>query len=444
MTVSGVYWRTKMHQREKEINDKYFHESPFAARGFHNFDTSAQLPRHRWYYFKEGFSAALVEEAIKSVSDAQERKIVVLDPFCGSGTTPLATSLLGHHCTGIEVNPFLAFVSRVKSTPRKWQRPGFVENLDEIISLSETELISPLESFSTFGEREGLTKWLFNRDVLRKFASLVGAIDAATPAHHEAFTLAAIVSAFDCSNAKRDGKGLRYKPNWQQRKYSGNDVLDSFKKHALVMIDDVEKFPIDVRNEPRIINADSRKALGDLKKDSVDLVVTSPPYLNSFDYSDVYRPELFLGSYVSDNKGLTKIRLNTIRSHVQVDWPRETSVECSLLTPILQKLDEADNLWNLRIPLMVKAYFDDLNQVIKNVALKLKRQGQIWMVVSTSAYGGVHIPVDLIIAELANDAGFTLEGIHRLRDLRASGQQWKQFNTKRLPLRESLIILTKA
>lgn len=432
-----------MYEYESEVASKYIHESPFAAKGFYNFDTSAELPRHRWYYFKEGFSAALIKEAINGVTDHRGRRITILDPFCGSGTTPLTGALLGHDCRGIEVNPFLAFVSRVKSLPRKWQRAEFLKNLDRIMELSNIEKTSPLESFSTFGKKEGLDKWLFNRGVLRKFASLMNAIDEATPAHHEAFALAAIVAAFNCSNAKRDGKGLRYKPNWKERKYSGNDVVSSFKEHALLIIDDVEKYPVDARNQPSIINADARKAIGALEEDSIDLVVTSPPYLNSFDYSDVYRPELFLGNYVSDNKGLTRIRLNTIRSHVQVDWPRETSIECNLLAPILQELEQADNLWNSRIPLMVKAYFDDLNQVIKGIAPKLKRKGQIWMVVSTSAYGGVHIPVDLIIAELANDAGFALEGIHRLRDLRTSGQQWKRLNTKRPPLREALIILTK-
>jgi hypothetical protein len=63
--------------------------------------------------------------------------------------------------------------------------------------------------------------------------------------------------------------------------------------------------------------------------------------------------------------------------------------------------------------------------------------------VSTSAYGGVHIPVDFIVADAGHQAGLSLEGIYRLRHLRAAGQQWKQFETKTPPLRESLIIMSK-
>jgi hypothetical protein len=269
------------------------------------------------------------------------------------------------------------------------------------------------------------------------------AIERDSPAYRGAFVLAAIVAAFDCANVKRDGKGLRYVRDWRERGYSGADLVSEFEKHALMMISDAEEAPIQSGNRASIINADSRKVVTELEDRSFDLVLTSPPYLNSADYSDIYRPELFLGGFVKSNKELAILRLKTIRSHVQVTWPGQTSVRCDLLSPILQRLKDADGLWNSRIPLMVEAYFDDLNQVVRATAPKLKQRGQMWMVVSTSAYGGVHIPVDLIIAELASDAGFAVEGIHRLRDLRSSGQQWKRLNTKRPPLRESLIMLTK-
>jgi hypothetical protein len=425
------------------MHNKYIHDSPFAGKGFYNFETSAQLPRHRWYYFKEGFSSALVQEAISTVVKNKRREINVLDPFCGSGTTPLTAALFGHQCTAIEVNPFLSFVAQVKATPQLWRRKQYEENLSRILRSSRRRS-SHLENFSTFSQRAGLKKWLFNKDVLCKVTSILNAINVQTPVHNEAFTLAALVAAFECCNVKRDGKALRYKKDWKKRKYAANDVVDKFKEHARIMIDDVERFPIAADKFPRIINSDSRTALSTLEDSCYDLVVTSPPYLNSFDYSDVYRPELFLANYVKDNKELSGIRLKTLRSHIQVDWPRETSVECDLLTPILNKLNTSDKLWSARIPLMVNAYFDDLNKIINVIVQKLRRGGQIWLVVSTSAYGGVHIPVDLILAELANESGLALEGIHRLRDLRTSAQQYLQLNTKLPPLRESLIILRKA
>lgn len=433
-----------MFQSSTPTNSKYIHESPFASRGFHNFDTSAQLPRHRWYYFKEGFSASLVEEAIVSAQENTKKNLRIFEPFSGSGTTPLVSSLLGHSCTAVEVNPFLAFVSSVKTFAGIWERKLFLAQLENIITFSGSEKISQLENFSTFSEKEGLNKWLFNRDVLRKYESIMQSIGQLNSEVRDVFILAAIVSAFECSNAKRDGKGLRYKKDWKKRNYTGEDVIQSFKRHALMMLEDNQNFPIQASNQAKIINADSRNAIvTDQVYEDIDLVVTSPPYLNSFDYTDVYRPELFLGGYVDNNQDLYSLRLNTLRSHVQANWPRQTQVECDLLKPILEKLKNVENLWNKNIPLMVEAYFDDLNSIITNVTPKLRSKGQVWIVVSTSAYGGVHIPVDLILAELAHSAGLTLQGIHRLRDLRTSSQQSVQLKAARHPLRESLIILSK-
>src|SRR6266550_4171744 len=63
-----------------------------------------KLPRHRWYFVKEGFSPRLVEQAI--TTDGVGRGELLLDPFSGSGTAPLTAVLLGLRSRAFEVNPF--------------------------------------------------------------------------------------------------------------------------------------------------------------------------------------------------------------------------------------------------------------------------------------------------------------------------------------------------
>ena len=92
---------------------------------------------------------------------------------------------------------------------------------------------------------------------------------------------------------------------------------------------------------------------------------------------------------------------------------------------------------------MVEAYFHDMNRVLKEAYRVLKTGGEAWLVVSTSAYGGVHIPVDLILADLGVKLGFELDGVYVLRSLRAAGQQQSSFGKVGLPLRESLIVLRR-
>ena len=62
-------------------------DNTYANKDYHNFISTYPLARHRWYFFKEGFSAQLVKEAIGQVAGNRTRRLQLLDPFCGSGTT---------------------------------------------------------------------------------------------------------------------------------------------------------------------------------------------------------------------------------------------------------------------------------------------------------------------------------------------------------------------
>ena len=67
---------------------------------------------------------------------------------------------------------------------------------------------------------------------------------------------------------------------------------------------------------------------------------------------------------------------------------------------------------------MVQAYFEDMKDILESIFKKMRVGGQVWIVVSTSAYAGMEIPVDVIIGEIGRRAGFELGGIQKLRDIR--------------------------
>jgi uncharacterized membrane protein YkvA (DUF1232 family) len=173
--------------------------------------------------------------------------------------------------------------------------------------------------------------------------------------------------------------------------------------------------------------------------------VTSPPYLNSFDYSDVYRPELFLAGYVKSNEELMKIRLRTVRSHLQANWrpPKQSNFGLAY-DQIVKELGETSRkLWSDRIPLMVQAYFEDIALLLAALKKRAKRGAKLKIAVATSAYAGIVVPVDLIIADIGERAGWLLEDVQVVRRLRSSGQHWKHEESKdAVPaLRESMIMM---
>lgn len=406
-----------------------------------NFSANMEQPRHRWYEFKEGFSSTLVDRAIRETKkDNKSTSFTILDPFSGSGTSPLTALQSRCNAIGYEVNPFMSFVGKTKCQRKSKEIGVYAQELNRLLAQRPFRLRSPLEGISTFTGADENGKWLFNLDVLRAYEALYQHISPSE--NKDFFLLALIASIMQCCNAKKDGKCLRYLKNWKELNYSGTNLRKFFKENALRMILDLETSPL-LEGTRDIKQGDTRKLLQTTECASADLIIFSPPYLNSFDYSDIYRPELFLGKFVKDNEELMQIRKQTLRSHVQCRWDKKDSSTSPWVTSIVQKLTaKRDTLWNANIPQMVSSYFYDMEEVLKQSYRIAKRNSQLWFVVSTSAYSGVEIPVDLILADIATVHGWELDSVNALRQLRTSSQCVDE-NQQKVRLRESLIICRK-
>jgi hypothetical protein len=412
---------------------------------------SETLARHRWYFFKEAFSPDIVDHAIANAS--LEDASVVLDPFSGSGTTPVTAAIKGFRGVGIEVNPFLQFVSETKA--RAGTSKSFKVGLEKALAGAKEGADSPLEQFSTFSsaapKAKKREKWLFNKPVLRAFEGAWQSTKRLQGPERSFVRLCLIGAALDTANAVKDGKCLRYKSGWEELKLGRKDFINALNCRAKIISEDLNN-ESDVKLDAKITLGDSRR-FGEM--DSFDLCVTSPPYLNSFDYTDVYRPELFLGGFVNNMEELRNLRLSTVRSHVQTKWsdPKQSDFgknytdSLSKLKAAAENLKSDDGrLWSPRIPLMVQAYFEDMSLVLNRLKKRSKPHASVWLVVSTSSYAGVEIPVDLIIADIAVKAGWFLREVQVMRHLRrVSGQQWHELNDRGHPngphLRESLVVL---
>ena len=407
-----------------------------------NFSNNMENPRHRWYDFKEGFSSSLVDRAIKETrKNSNIADFTVLDPFSGSGTSPLSALQNNCNAVGFEINPFMSFVGKTKCTKLDGSVNDYRKELELILSQQPTEIDSPLEGYSTFTSSDDNTdKWLFNKEVIRAYEALYFYISKVE--NKDFFELALISAVMQCCNAKKDGKCLRYLKDWKNLNYNADSLRTCFKGRALSMITDLEANPL-TEKERLIKQGDTRALLKQTENNSVDLVIFSPPYLNSFDYSDIYRPELFLGKFVSDNDELMKIRKQTLRSHVQCKWETMEKSDSVWVKDLVGKLEKRkDKLWNNSIPQMVSSYFYDMEIVLKECHRIANNDAQLWFVVSTSAYGGIEIPVDLILADIATKQGWELASVNALRKLRTSSQCIDD-NMQRVKLRESLIICRK-
>lgn len=89
---------------------------------------------------------------------------------------------------------------------------------------------------------------------------------------------------------------------------------------------------------------------------------------------------------------------------------------------------------------MVSSYFADMENVLKDLYSISNKNASMWIVVSTSAYGGIEIAVDNILGEIGQSCGWQLEGIHTLRNIRSASQHiLKATDKENMRLRETLI-----
>lgn len=420
------------------------HEFSYQGADYSTPQLSDSLPRHRWYLIKEGFAPKLVNAAIDSVS--LKPSDLVLDPFSGCGTVALTASQRGFQALGIEVNPFLGFVSKTKLSCCD----PFELLIDAIRTLHfiENSQRRPcfLENYSTFcvvGEKRGL----FNKSILRAFAAGWNAVATANLRTSRFLRLALLKAAMDNCNAKADGKCLRYRKDWNKVNLDVEDFIQSFMSHIDTIVRDIKI--TELPGSADIVVGDSRAFLKrDLSK-KFRLCITSPPYLNSFDYSDIYRPEMFLGGFVEDTYQLRQIRLKTVRSHIQARWAQPTETDFGPLYQSVARdlIAVQTSLWDARIPIMVQAYFEDMKNILRRLHTCACSDAQIWLVVSTSAYGGVEIPVDLILANIGEQVGWNLCEVGVIRRLRHASHHWGKLaedQRAQAKLRESVVVLSRS
>jgi hypothetical protein len=169
-------------------------------------------------------------------------------------------------------------------------------------------------------------------------------------------------------------------------------------------------------------------------------VITSPPYLNRYDYSRTYALELLV-NFTDSFDGLRAIRHSLLRSHIESRPPEEERIQLPALLEILQELPPVQQLNNPRIPIMIRGYFEDMDRCLEQIAAMVRPGGRIALVVANARFEGQMVPVDLMLSELAKAHGMQTEAIWVTRYKGNSSQQMGKYG--RVPVRESICFWRK-
>ncbi|MBO5209655.1 MAG: hypothetical protein J6B68_09980 [Lachnospiraceae bacterium] len=402
------------------------------------FQDNMSLPIHRWYRYTAGFSAEWVEQVVNEYSKKNENKnIVVLDPFAGSGTTLLACDKIGVTSYGYESHPL---VNRIASAKLMWD-----VSVDSVSDLAKEVIIYAKENETTADTFPEIVTKCYDESNLLQITSLKKALK-----HYEnnskeySIVWVGFVSMLRAASHAGTATWQYVLPNKTKAKVSG--AYEAFEKQIDIMVDDINQFQsYNVQKRSTLLMQDAREK-STLEDNSIDLVVTSPPYANNYDYADATRLELSVLGEIRSWGDLQKvIRPGLVRSCSQMvskEKPKTYEfLKDPLLTPIYDEIYEVcksleaekeNHGGKKNYYTMIALYFLDLAKIWQDLRRVCKEDSLVCFVIGDSAPYGVYVPVDEWLGKLAVNAGFKEYWFEKTRDRNV---KWK--NRKHtVPLKE--------
>jgi hypothetical protein len=426
---------TKRH----ELFLRYAHKlyvNPALSRSLVSFQANKSIPFYRWFKYREGFSHELVRYFLHQFKPQSQHLARILDPFAGAGTTLTTATKEGWQATGIELLPVGAAAIRARALADTVDIPLFEENLNRLESFA-------LDKTSSKGYRFPhirITEKAFPVETEQALSAYMVFLDTIKNADIcYLFWFACFSILEDVSYTRKDGQYLR----WDNR--SGRALKATFNKGIIqdfrpAILDKLRLMLEDIKqrnggtfsHNVKVIEGTCLSELSNLPDNSFDLVVTSPPYCNRYDYTRTYALELAFLDFDEDGiKNLRQTLLSaTVENKTKKSWlateyyarnqaDRFTAAEQTFINQqalqevlgLLYAARDKKELNNTNIPNLVENYFFEMCFVAHELARVLAPGGHVVMVNDNVQYIGEEIPVDLILSDFAASAGLSIDKI---------------------------------
>ena len=378
---------------------------------------------HRWFNFIAGFSPELVQASVVTGVSAPSIGTRLLDPFSGCGTAPLAARLLGLSAVAYEPHPFFAVISEAKAnSPSYWaDLPSIHTALAQGISRQDSHGIAVSESASAF-----LGKMFRKNDLFALYSARRELDERGLGSHPLALLILSRILDYCCFAAT---DGIYKAPTSSKRALTPNEALD--KVLGTLAGDEYEA---QLEGGPVRIYEKSSECMDELDDDSIDVVVTSPPYLNNFDFAEMTRMYLYFWGLASSwDEITTRVRSRLIVNTTTALKGHKESQQAyrnTLPEEVRRAADSAVENLSIRrknragkkeYNFIVYPYLSQMQQVLREIRRVLKPGASFHMMVSDAALYGVHLPVPQWLAQIMSECGFLNV---QCEIVRARGHRW--------------------
>jgi len=438
-------------------------------RSLVSFQANKAEPFYAWFKYKEGFSSRLVDYLLDRL--ALEPGIL-LDPFAGAGAALFAARDIGWDAIGIELLPvgFRSMVAR--QAAERVRSDVLAKEVKKIAGVNFAECAKADYAFRHIA----ITAGAFPPATERQLAGFRAYCDSEVrhPDVRNLMEFACFCVLEEVSYTRKDGQYLRWDHRCPRTKVAGRFDKGKIPVLPQAILRKLDAMASDLTDRSRLLAPPSHRKgsvdirlgscleiLPEMRASSVDLVLTSPPYCNRYDYTRTYALELaFLGLGEDAVKALRQEMLScTVENKDKVEQLRrlyrrrakrfeavqEAYGAQEAIGEVLGALDlyrRAGALNNPNVPRMVRNYFYEMAFVLMELARILRPGGKVVMVNDNVRYAGEEVPVDLILSDFAERFGLSVRhiwalprgkgnssqqmGVHGRRELRKCVYVWEK------------------
>ncbi len=375
---------------QSQINKINFDKIPVSSEWCFKNTRSIEQWTHGYHRYPAKFLPNLVKKLIEEYTEEGD---LVADMFAGCGTTLVEAKVHGRSSIGVDINPVAELITNAKINPIN---PNILEK--RFKALIESFDKFNLEKYSNIKTHQRIDYW-FSKLHKAKIAFLYDKILTIKQRSIKDFFLVALSHILkNSSRWLQSSTKPQIDPNKKPK-----DPFVTFVIHTKKMLKknaDFFKKLTDsnrLKTKCKIKLQDARKTT--IKSNSVGAIITSPPYVTSYEYADIHQLTGFWYEYISDLYSFRKNFIGTFYSLNQ-------NLECNsiIAKDIIKQLEKKD----IRTAREVANYFRDMQAVAKEMHRILKNGGHTCLVIGNTTFKKVKIKSAEVFAEILTNLGFEI------------------------------------
>lgn len=359
---------------------------------FWNEVDSPEIRMHKIHVYPAKFPSLIAKKAFQYAESKHLHIRTVADIFCGCGTVAVEAKRKGLDFWGCDINPVAVLISEVKSHP--YDVGTVTSMLTSILSSFETAEIGT--RYTAANQR--IQYWFLEsqyNDLDKLKASII--VNTNDDEYRKLFLC--VFSSILKGTSKWLTKSIKPQvdPNKQPQ-----DVIELFKRQIGVVLKSIEEAAYSFDGHIQIEHNDILKVE---RQEYADMIVTSPPYVTSYEYADLHQLSALWLGYAAD---YTELRTDSIGSSYGID-PKERPGD---LTPTAQKIVEYFR-WEKAQTRSIARYYSDMQKFSNKAFEILKHSGLVIFVIGDTEMGGHHIENAKCLCECMISSGFGIKEIHK-------------------------------